>query len=42
MKLGQYGGNKVEEPENMVYSDDAEEKIKTVMGEEKPEVYVIL
>ena len=42
MKLGQYGGNKAEEPENMDYGDDAEERIKTVMGEEDPEVYVIL
>jgi len=41
MTLGQYGYNREEEPENMVFDEQAEEKIRTVFGEENPTVYYI-
>lgn len=41
-KIGQYGGNEIAEPENLVFGMDAEEKIKTVFKEENPTVYFIV
>lgn len=40
-KIGQYGGNEMREPENLTFDENAEEKIKTVFGEESPTVYFI-
>ena len=40
-RIGQYGGNENGEPENLLFDDKAEEKIKTVFGEENPIVYFI-
>ena len=40
-KLGRYGFNKYEEPDYLVFDEQAEEKIKTVFGEENPQVYYI-
>ena len=40
-KLGRYGGNKIMEPDYLVYDENVEEKIKEIFGEEKPSVYII-
>lgn len=40
-RIGQYGGNENEEPENLVFDENAEEKIKTFFGEKDPTVYFI-
>lgn len=40
-KIGQYGGNKNGEPENMFFDSRAEEKIQTVLGETDAKVYII-
>jgi hypothetical protein len=39
--LGQYGANATSEPEVLTFDDDAEEKIKTVMGDGEAKVYYI-
>ena len=40
-KIGQYGSNAVEEPENLVFDEQAEEKIATILKDEGAIVYVI-
>ena len=39
--LGQYGANSDGEPEMMIFDDSAEEKVRTVLGEENPTVYYV-
>ena len=39
--LGQYGANATAEPDNMSFDNTAEEKIKSVMGDESAEIYFI-
>lgn len=39
--LGQYGANQIAEPENLVFDEQAEEKIKKIFAEENPTVYYI-
>lgn len=40
-KIGQYGGNETEEPENLVFDEQAEEKINNVFGDKTAKVYYI-
>ena len=40
-KIGQYGYNKYEEPENMTFDDDAENKILEILGDKNAKVIVI-
>ena len=40
-KIGQYGANEVKEPENLIFDENAEEKIKKDFCEEDPTVYYI-
>lgn len=39
--LGQYGYNRIEEPENIVFDENVECKIETVLGEKDSKVYYI-
>lgn len=41
-KLGQYGGNETAEPENLVFDEAAEEKIRNIFGDTSAKVYGIL
>ena len=40
-KIGQYGANEQQEPENMDFDWQAEEKIHTVLGDQTAKVYII-
>jgi hypothetical protein len=40
-RIGQYGGNEIAEPENLVFDDRAEEKITEVFGDKNAKVYII-
>lgn len=40
-KIGQYGGNENEEPENLVFDEGAEEKINKIFGDRTAKVYFI-
>ena len=40
-RIGQYGGNKIAEPENLVFDEQAEEKISATFGDRNAKVYVI-
>ena len=42
MHLGQYGANAVEEPENMIFDEQVEEKLHNVVNETAPTVYLIV
>ena len=40
-KLGQYGGNRIAEPENLVFDDTADEKIEKVFRDKNAQVYIL-
>ena len=40
-RIGQYGGNKEAEPENLVFDGQAEEKITKAFGDKNAKIYVI-
>ena len=40
-RIGQYGGNKEAEPENLVFDGQAEEKITKIFGDKNAKIYVI-
>ena len=40
-RIGQYGGNAVAEPENLIFDEHADETIRTVFGDKNAEVYII-
>ena len=40
-KIGQYGANEIAEPENMVFDEDAENKINGILGDKNAKVYYI-
>ena len=40
-RIGQYGGNEIAEPENMRFDQNAEDKIRNVLGDKTAEIYYI-
>jgi len=40
-KIGQYGGNKLEEPENLTFDDNADKKIEKILKDKNAKVYII-
>ena len=40
-RLGQYGGNEEQEPENLIFDENAEKKIQNVFGDRSAKVYYI-
>ena len=40
-KIGQYGANEIEEPENLSFDEKAEQKITEVFGDKNAQVYWI-
>lgn len=40
-QIGQYGANEIAEPENLIFDEQAEEKILNVFGDRNAKVYVI-
>ena len=40
-RIGQYGANEIEEPENLIFDENAEQKISEVFGDKNAKVYVI-